>query len=151
MIGLAAALILWAPMGRGLAAAQDQKSYVGPETCKECHEEEYRAYRTLSKKAHSFESVRRMRKGLTEEEYKGCLECHTTGYHQPGGFVSETETPGLANAGCESCHGPGSLHSKTQASKDIRGRLTSQDCRGCHNPDRVEAFNFNPLVRGGAH
>src|SRR4030042_5842574 len=81
--------------------------YVGSDACKDCHEKEYNSFMTYAKKSKSFESIERVRKGLTEEEIKGCYFCHTTGYGKPGGFVSPEKTPHLKNAGCEVCHGPG--------------------------------------------
>jgi len=80
-----------------------------------------------------------------------CFECHTTGYKEPGGFRSEHETPHLKNAGCEVCHGPGSLHVETGEPKDIKGSLTAEDCDVCHSSERVEAFDYKPLIHGGAH
>jgi hypothetical protein len=91
-----------------------------------------------------------MKKGLTEAEYQDCLSCHATGYGQPGGFISESETPHLKNAGCETCHGPGSLHVETEDPEDINSELTMEDCTRCHNSERVEAFNFKPVLFGGA-
>jgi hypothetical protein len=29
--------------------------------------------------------------------------------------------------------------------------LTMEDCTRCHNSERVEAFNFKPVLFGGAH
>jgi hypothetical protein len=135
------------------AWAQNPKpiGYVGSDVCKDCHENEYESFNAYAKKAHSYESIRVMKKGLTEAEFRKCFECHTTGYKQPGGFRSEEETPKLKNAGCEVCHGPGSLHLKTQEGKDIKGSLTAKDCDVCHCSERVEAFDYKPLIHGGAH
>ena len=134
--------------GADLAGA---KVYVGSETCADCHDAEYESYAAHSRKAHSYASVKVMRKGLTEAEYRECLHCHATGYGRPGGFVSEEETPQLQNLGCESCHGPGSLHADSGDPEDIVGELTAADCEQCHNAERVDNFKFKPLLFGGAH
>ena len=131
--------------------SQTPKTYVGSQACRDCHEEEYQSYSAHAKKARSYASIARMRKGLTEAEFWGCFECHTTGHGRPGGFRSEEETPHLKDAGCEVCHGPGSLHVETLEARDINGQLTLDDCVGCHSAERVQAFGFTPLTHGGAH
>ena len=132
--------------------AQDTKpTYVGSDACQSCHETEYKNFKAYAKKAQSYKSIREMKKGLTEAEFRKCFECHTTGYGKPGGFRSEHETPHLMNAGCEVCHGPGSHHIKTEELKDIKGSLTAKDCDVCHSSERVKAFDYKPLIHGGAH
>ena len=133
--------------------ANDSKprAYVGSDACQDCHETEYENFQTYAKKARSYESIKVMKKGLTESEFRKCFECHTTGYKKPGGFRSEQETPHLKDAGCEVCHGPGSLHVETQEPKDIKRSLTAKDCDVCHSSERVEAFDYKPLTHGGAH
>jgi hypothetical protein len=128
----------------------EEKSYVGSETCKECHDQQYNNFLKYSKKAHSFDSIKKMEEKLSIEEYQACFECHTTGYNKKGGFVSEVKTPGLKNPGCEVCHGPGSLHVDTEDPDDIV-RVTMESCNACHSGDRIEAFDFKPLLFGGAH
>ena len=125
--------------------------YVGSETCKNCHEKEYVSFTKYAKKSRSYESIERVRKGLTEEEIKGCYVCHTTGYGKPGGFISAEKTPFLKNAGCEVCHGPGELHAKTRDRKYIKSHLTMKDCEICHISERVKSFRYKPLIHGGAH
>ena len=132
---------------QGVAAG----GYVGYTVCKNCHEKEYSSFVKYAKKSKSFESIERVRKGLTEEELKGCYVCHTTGYGQPGGFVSLEKTPELKNAGCEVCHGPGGTHVKTKDPRDIKRHLTMKDCERCHISERVRAFRYKPLIHGGAH
>jgi hypothetical protein len=127
------------------------KTYVGSNVCKDCHEKEYKNFMNYSKKSHSFKSIMIRRKGLTEAEFQKCLECHTTGYGKPGGFQSEATTPHLKDAGCEVCHGPGSLHVKTGSRKDINGNVKTKDCENCHREERVAAFNYKPVLYGGAH
>ena len=133
------------------ANAREENVFVGSAVCAKCHEAEYGRYRQYAKKAHSYESVKLMKKGLSEAEFHQCLECHTTGYGKPGGFVSEEETPQLKDAGCEVCHGPGSIHSLSREKNDIKKNLTLKDCEKCHNGERVEAFHYKPLIFGGAH
>jgi hypothetical protein len=151
---LAVAFVLAAIVAPGAdraCAAADGRIYVGSESCQECHEDQYSSYTAHSRKAHSYASVKTMRKGLTEAEHLECLRCHATGFGRPGGFVSEAETPHLQNLGCESCHGPGSAHVESGAPGDIVGELTPADCARCHNAERVAIFKFKPLLFGGAH
>ncbi len=129
----------------------EEKVYVGSTVCKDCHDKEYDNYLKFAKKAHSFQSIKKMEKKLSPEEYRTCFECHTTGYGVKGGFVSEEQTPELKNAGCEVCHGPGSLHVESEDPDDIVREVTMEKCTTCHNKNRVNAFDFKPLLYGGAH
>lgn len=132
-------------------AQGESKTYVGTEICKGCHQKEHTGFTTHSKMSTSFKTITRMKKRLTAEEFKKCYECHTTGYGKPGGFKSEAETPDLKNLGCETCHGPGSGHASSSDPKDIKRRLDTKDCEACHAKDRVAAFNYKPVLFGGAH
>ncbi|MBI4958306.1 MAG: cytochrome C [Desulfovibrio sp.] len=126
--------------------------YIGPTFCAECHPQESANFQKYSKKAHSGDSVKRMAPGLTPDELKSCYSCHMTGFGQPGGFVSLEATPQMANAGCEVCHGPGAAHAESGGEKKlIKRKLTTKDCEVCHNAERVQNFNFKPLIFGGAH
>jgi hypothetical protein len=129
----------------------EQVSFVGSLACRECHPEEYDNFMTYAKKSSSFESIEKQMRHLTPAEIKQCYPCHTTGYGQPGGFVSLEETPLLKNAGCEVCHGPGSEHVKTADPATIIGILSKKDCEVCHISERVKAFKYKPLIHGGAH
>jgi len=84
--------------------------YVGTNKCRMCHMKEHKTWK-VTKHAKSFEVL----KG-DEASNPDCLKCHTTGYGQPGGFVSVETTPGLKGTGCEGCHGPGSEHIKAAKS-----------------------------------
>ena len=134
-------------------ASVAENRYVGSEACRDCHEEAYENFHNYAKKAHSFEAIRKMREHLTNEEVKTCYECHTTGYGQPGGFEDEHTTPKMANAGCEVCHGPGAAHIESEDADDIigTGKLSKDRCEKCHSRERIQAFNFKPLLHGGAH
>ncbi len=126
-------------------------AYVGSDACVECHEVEYENFTKYARKSHSFQSVLTMEKGLTSEEVKVCYACHTTGYGEPGGFVSLEETPELKNAGCEVCHGPAGRHVETEDPDDLKEQVTIDICQKCHTQERVSAFRYKPMVHGGAH
>ena len=133
-------------------ATAEEKTYVGSEVCKDCHEDEYSTFKKHAKKANSFESILVMKSKITNDEFESCFECHTTGYGKKGGFISEEKTPELKDAGCEVCHGPGSLHVELDGDLEaINYNLSINDCTKCHNENRVESFNFKPLLFGGAH
>lgn len=133
-------------------ARSGQASYVGSQPCADCHPEQHENFEKFAKKAHSDRSIKIMASDLTQEELKECFACHTTGYGQPGGFVSFEETPDLGHAGCEVCHGPGSAHVEGGGDPSlIKGKLDLKNCETCHNAERVGAFNFKPLLYGGAH
>jgi len=125
--------------------------YIGSESCAICHAEEYRSFVTYAKKSRSFESIERLKKGLSDDEIRRCYSCHTTGYGRPGGFVNSKTTPRLKNAGCEVCHGPGALHARTSKAMHIKKHLSMADCEVCHTSERVTAFRYKPLIHGGAH
>lgn len=145
----AAAALVWVSS----AALAQAGTYVGSKVCGECHEEEYESYSRYAKKARSFSAIEKMQDHLTSQEVKKCYGCHTTGYGSPGGFVSAEKTPELKDVGCEVCHGPGSDHVETEDIEDIWSEADDirKVCSKCHTSERVEAFNFKPLLHGGAH
>ena len=149
LLVVAVLCFLSVPLGAGPALGA---SYVGSKACSECHTEQYETFTKYAKKAHSGDSVKLMAGDLTPEELAECFHCHVTGYGKPGGFVSFEKTPGMADAGCEVCHGPGSEHVESGGDPAlIKGKLTLDDCARCHNKERVESFDFKPLLYGGAH
>lgn len=131
--------------------AQTPRSYVGSAACADCHMTEYESFMNHANKAKSDHSVRLMAPKLDKDELRQCYSCHTTGYGQPGGFVSFEQTPDLAHAGCEVCHGPGSDHVYTGDRASIRGRLDMSVCAPCHEDERVRRINYKPLLHAGAH
>lgn len=137
--------------GLCLAADNSLPAYVGVEQCRSCHRKEYDSFTQFAKKSRSFESIKRVKKGLSDEEVRRCYGCHTTGYGRPGGFISEEKTPHLKNAGCEVCHGPGERHLKSRSRSHIRKSMTMEDCAVCHTSERIKAFRYKPLIHGGAH
>jgi len=151
---LAVCIIFMISSGASNVLSQSKKrvpGYVGSDACKPCHETEYENFMAYAKKATSFRSIERVRKGLSEEEVRGCYFCHTTGYGKPGGFLNEEETPHLKNAGCEVCHGPGEFHVKSPKNSPVKRNLTTEDCEVCHTSERINAFRYKPLIHGGAH
>lgn len=139
--------LFWASMG-----ISQERTYVGSDACADCHPDEYENFTKYAKKAKSSQSVQIMASDLTKKELEECYYCHTTGYGQPGGFISYEKTPELGNAGCEVCHGPGAEHVESGGDPtSIKGKLSLADCETCHNEERVSAFNFKPLLHGGAH
>ena len=149
LLPLLISTIISLPVQPGVAES-NHPEFVGTFACKACHEKEYNSFMQFSKKAKSFESIEKMRKGLTEDEIKKCYFCHTTGYGS-GGFISPEKTPHLKNTGCEVCHGPGGIHVKTRNPGNIKKRIAMEDCARCHIAERVRAFRNKPLIHGGGH
>jgi mono/diheme cytochrome c family protein len=132
-------------------SAEENAEYIGSVNCEQCHAEQYGQFQKYSKKAHSWQGVSKMLPDLTPQEQADCFTCHTTGYKKPGGFVSYEKTPNLADVGCETCHGPGSLHADSGDTDFIKKKPEVEECSVCHNADRIQNFNFKPLVYSGGH
>jgi hypothetical protein len=148
---LVLSFLLPSEMPSAFAESKRTPFYIGSDACKGCHEQEYNGFMKYAKKSKSYNSIERVKKGLTEEEIRGCYACHTTGYGKPGGFISIEKTPHLKNAGCEVCHGPGEFHVKTMNRQDIKRKMTLKNCEVCHTSERVQAFRYKPMIHGGAH
>ncbi|MDD2317913.1 MAG: cytochrome c family protein [Desulfobacterales bacterium] len=135
------------------AWAQDKAAnkYVGSAVCQSCHEEQYTTFTAYARKSHSYESILKRIKGLTPVEVQGCYTCHTTGYGEPGGFVSPEKTPELKDAGCEVCHGPGKIHAESQDPRFIVRKVTIDVCQRCHIEERVQSFRYKPIIHAGCH
>ncbi len=146
-----AALILSLFFSTRSAAEPEAPGYTGSRVCQSCHPGEYERYTSYARMSRSYQSIERLRKGLTPEEIEGCYDCHSTAYGVPGGFVGLEETPHLANLSCEVCHGPGSVHVASAGQAAMKRGLTMEDCEVCHISERVRAFRFRPLIYGGAH
>jgi hypothetical protein len=128
--------------------------YVGSKKCKLCHIKGG-IYKRWEKMRHATNFATLKPEHYTmKDELTGrmCLDCHTTGYGEPSGFVSVEKTPHLTSVGCESCHGPGSLHVAWNKKTENRNKVKARDpaalkelaktidrdpgsrCIRCHNP-----------------
>lgn len=109
--------------------------YAAETVCKQCHAD---AHDTWSRSRHgrAYGTLTRVHKAFDPE----CLVCHTTGFNQPGGFISENDTPELKHVQCEACHGPGLEHS--QAPQPGWSQQAGQACKRCHVKDHSPRFNY---------
>jgi hypothetical protein len=117
--------------------AREQPCYVGMKKCKDCHPEYVNTY-SKWKYSRNFR-ILEMRGKENDPE---CVPCHTTGYGQPGGFVSVQETPHMKNVQCEACHGPASLHVKAPTAEEHQRTLSVPEntCTTCHHQHRHRRF-----------
>lgn len=160
--------------------AAEIREYRPAKSCKKCHFKQHKSWKTTTM-ALAFENLKpgvsaeaKTAAGLDpDEDYthdSSCLPCHTTGYGEPGGFVSIEETPDLAGVGCDSCHGPSSAYLEIMTTKykahpieemTDRGLIyppTAAQCTGCHSEkspfnasvDPKYAFDFEERMRDEA-
>jgi len=149
-----------------LCHAEDKVEYLGVDYCKTCHMPHYDSWHeTRMSKAFDLlkPGVRKDAKTAASldpaRDYSKeprCLGCHTTGYGEPGGFVSMSSTPEMIGVQCEMCHGPGGRYSKMMYKKKgtykredfINAGLTlpseqNNVCtRKCHNTN-------SPFIKSG--
>jgi Cytochrome c554 and c-prime len=137
-------------------------AYVGWKSCQKCHFAQMKAWKksplsraldalkpTVADDAVRFDA--KQRAGLDPaRDYstdKTCLECHTTGYGEGGGYPAAPEVMGCVS--CESCHGPGAryvAHKLEIVEKDKDAKIPVEQlvalglvipdasvCARCHN------------------
>ena len=133
------------------AAAEGQPSYVGVNTCSNCHVEE-RAFWDTTGHANAYFTLQSQNKEYNLE----CVSCHVTGYEQPGGSTV-THVDELKSVQCEVCHGPGSLHAENPGLKDAISAAPARSlcASSCHHEPHVGAdWNVDvawPQIIGPGH
>lgn len=128
-------------------------SYVGAETCRECHEDAYQVWQH-TRHAHAYRTIEVVSKNFN----LSCVSCHVTGFRRPGGS-EVVQNEGLRDVQCESCHGPGSLHveARGRAARvaTIHRTIDGPFCASeCHTPEHSDRFNFDrylPFILGPGH
>lgn len=108
----------------------------GSTTCNKCHKEDDLVWQH-SKHSHAWEPL--VLKSAHYDPF--CQQCHTTGYGQPGGFVSVNLSKNLVGVGCENCHGPSQSHVDNPKKKTPF--LAKQQCTRCHDHENSPTFEFN--------
>ncbi|MEA2751200.1 MAG: hypothetical protein QOI41_5343 [Myxococcales bacterium] len=118
------------------APAKGEPSYVGIDSCTNCHEEPRKVW-DQTKHAHAYATLSTQFKEFNLD----CVSCHVTGYDRPGGSTV-THVDDLKDVQCEVCHGPGSLHAAKPEKVKIPVAKPSADvCLSCHHPPHVHAFD----------
>ena len=111
-------------------STKGSSQYVGAETCKSCHEDEFNStQRTPHAKAHTYQHG---------EQAQACESCHGPGAeHVANGgdktkiFSFTTASTGEINQRCLSCHSREHQHSAFQESAHSQAKLS---CSSCHSP-----------------
>lgn len=128
-------------------------TYVGVETCKNCHVEAFNVWKNaiVSSKGldESGKEYTRMvghsKAWKTLEEVnkdadRSCIGCHSIGFMQKGGYCKAFDVGFRKDVQCESCHGAGSLHAQTGDKKFITRNVTEETCRGCHHVPHIPSY-----------
>ena len=111
-------------------ASYSAEDFVGSETCKACHEEQFNSF---AKTAHS-----RLEKAGWKADKQGCESCHGPGKaHVEGGGdktkirTFEKETPKQKSEACLSCHAGKEEHNNYRRGEHWRNDV---GCTDCHSP-----------------
>ncbi len=110
-------------------------TYLGVSKCAECHQPFAESWQK-TRHAKAFSSLEQAGKSADPE----CLECHTAGFGEEGGFFSIETTPGLSNVQCEVCHGLDREH-LSDYSRPMKP-VTEAVCLKCHTESSSPDFNY---------
>ncbi len=128
MAALTSGLLVTSIAARTPQPPQDPATYVGADTCKDCHAAQHTAW---SKTKHARASV-----ALSADELKkeACIKCHATG--PLATIAAEGSLPERQHVQCEACHGPASAHvaaAKAGNAKQARtAGIEEKTCTRCH-------------------
>jgi hypothetical protein len=116
----------------------------GSDACRTCHTDEYAVWND-SKHAQAWQTL------VADEVHvdPACQLCHTTGYGQPGGFQSLSQSAGRVSVGCESCHGPSQAHVKRPEQRTAFA--AREQCTRCHDYENSPRFEFETYWKQVAH
>ncbi len=153
------------PVRHSRSKRDDERSFVGHETCGECHTTAYDIFKE-SPHYHATIAISEPneRASIARHHDPECLSCHVTGWNPQGyfpyksGYLSLEGSVALHTNGCENCHGPGSAHAAAE-NGDMDAteaqiekfreemRLTLEEaqkntCVECHDQDNSPEFDF---------
>lgn len=137
--------------GRGEASYTGVSAKVAAgESCASCHATEA-AFWERTPHAHAYRTLVEAKKEFSLD----CIQCHVTGWQQPGGVCRIDRTsaggPGLGKGGvfgqgrrdvqCEACHGPASEHAAAPPA-NIQSEVPEQTCKRCHEAENSPRFDY---------
>ncbi len=113
---------------------QSPDKYMGAEVCMRCHTQQAEQWKATPH-AQAWKTLVDNHKDTARD----CVPCHVVGFEKPGGFVTGSDTPTMANVQCESCHGMGTQH---EAFTKEPHHVTEQVCVTCHQGDNDPNWNW---------
>jgi hypothetical protein len=127
------------------AAPKGAATYVGGETCDDCHGDAVAFWKT-TRHAHAWETLEERGQQFDFD----CIGCHVTGWDQPGGSnLAHNDT--LRDVQCETCHGPGSIHvAKGGEEKPLAVHRMPDEklcATQCHTKEHSDTFDLKPYLR----
>ncbi|MFQ5747852.1 MAG: UshA-like (seleno)protein [Planctomycetota bacterium] len=139
---------LWTDFGPGprvpFREDNPRANYVGYQACIQCHPTQTRFWKEETQHARAYATLEATHQEVDIE----CVQCHTVGWRQPGGFTapSGAKPIGFENVQCENCHGPGSFHALGGENSVLPGSLArnpdEKTCLACHNDEHDKRFSF---------
>ena len=132
------------PLLLALPGAAGAADFVGPESCKGCHQAAYEAWQQ-SKHARAMDSL-----SDAQKKDARCLTCHAPDQAQQA----------TAHITCETCHGGGQYYSPSYVMKDselvrLVGLVdpSEKQCRTCHDASTpsLRPFDFKESLKAIDH
>ncbi len=125
-----------------------QSPFVGEAVCQTCHEKQHNIWFD-SQHAIAYEDLEDVNKAFDP----ACIQCHTVGFDQPGGFFDMNVTGHLLGVQCESCHGAGRAHVEAAGSKALPNADWPKEkiCAQCHTQPHSPGFDFDSYWPKIAH
>jgi hypothetical protein len=121
----------------GVAKAWEEwsgQTYVGVTACVGCHPDQTAKW---SKSRHSRAWAALQSDG--SDANLSCLECHSTGKGEEGGYLAATSVGLMQDVQCEACHGPGLDHAyDPQKHRPLITRPGPEVCAKCHTSERTK-------------
>ncbi len=122
--------------------------FAGAMECKTCHQAAYDKW-SGSRHAQAFSVLEDVNKSFDPS----CIQCHTVGFKEAGGFIDINITSHLMNVQCENCHGAAREHAASAGAKPVakRGLAGPQMCAQCHTQPHSPSFDFSKYWPRIAH